>query len=96
MATFARVTRFEAPLDRVDESLFFTREILIPSARTATGFRGGYWLVDRTTGRGMALTVWDSEAAMHASEDMAERMRDEAADFGRILSVERYEVVAHA
>jgi hypothetical protein len=38
-----------------------------------------YAMVDRHSGISLSFTLWESEEAMHASEDAANRMRSDAA-----------------
>jgi hypothetical protein len=42
----------------------------------------------------LGITFWESEEAMRASEEEADRLREESAEVGgdRIAGVERYEV----
>ena len=92
----ARVTRFKAELARVDEGIRNIKENVVPSAKKLAGFKGGYWLLDRKTGVGFSVTIFESEAALQASEDAAKKIREQAASSGatQITGVERYEVVA--
>ena len=59
------------------------------------GLRALYCLIDRTTGRGASLSIWDSREAMDAGEERAERQRRQAEETGggRVVAVERMEVV---
>jgi hypothetical protein len=51
-------------------------------------------LGDRRSGKTLGITFWESEEAMRASEEAADRMREETAEAGgdTIAGVERYEV----
>jgi hypothetical protein len=90
----ARVTRFEGSPDKVDEGITFIKETVIPGAKQITGFKGGYWLVDRQAGKGFSVTFFESESALKASEDAAAQLRSRATAATKITGVERYEVVA--
>jgi hypothetical protein len=94
----ARVTRFKGEPARIDEGVRRIKEDVIPFAKKLAGFKGGYWLVDRKTGVGFGLTLFESEAALQASEEAAKKMREQATSAGasQITGVERYEVVAQA
>lgn len=46
------------------------REHIVPAIKQLPGFRSGTWLTGNEEGRGLSLTVWDSEE--HA-RTMAER-----------------------
>jgi hypothetical protein len=58
-----------AGLDR-DEGLLALREQIVPAIKQLPGFQSGVWLPGNEDGRGLSLTVWDSEA--HA-QTMADR-----------------------
>lgn len=91
---FARVSTFQETEDSLAESLRRTPDAL-QKASAMSGFKGVYSLVDRSSGKSMTITLWETEEAMRESEEAANQLRaDEAAATGaNIVSVERYEVV---
>jgi len=95
---YARVTRLEAPEGSFEEGIAVTNERVIPAVKGIEGFVGAYFLGDRESGKIMSVTVWDSEEHMRASEEIADRIRGDAAEAtqGTIQSVERFEVIAQA
>jgi hypothetical protein len=96
---FARLTTVQGSPDRVDEGIQLTEQRVIPMAKAQAGFRGGYWAVDRSTGKAIALTVWESQQAERDSDAaFAQGVRDEVARelAGQIVSVETFEVIAQA
>ena len=91
----ARVTRFKGEPGRIDEGIRNIKENVVPGAKKLAGFKHGYWLLDRKTGEGFSVTVFESEADLQASEESAKKLRELAATSGsQITGVERYEVVA--
>lgn len=62
------------------------------------GFSHGYFLVDRETGRGASITIWESEEALRASSSKADQLRAQGTEpsGSQILSVESYEIVQTA
>ena len=58
------------------------------------GLQGGYVLTDEEEGAVMSITLWESRAAMDASEVRAARLRQEAAKQadGAVTSVQCLEV----
>ena len=66
----------------------------LSAMRAMAGFRGVISMVDRASGDALAVTLWESEAAMRASEEEANRMRQDMAQAAgdEIRGVERYEV----
>ena len=95
---FARVTTLQAPPDRVDEGARMIQEGVIPAVRQQRGFRGGYWLGDRQTGKAIAVVLWEDEEAVRASEEAMAQSRSQGAQAigATIQSVEVYEVIAQA
>src|SRR5438876_10467135 len=90
----ARVTKFEGSPDHLDAAIKLVKETIVPAAKKLQGFKGGYWLVDRATGKGFSVTLFESVSALHATEDDAAQLRLRASSIVRITAVERYEVVA--
>jgi hypothetical protein len=93
---YARMSIFEGSTDpdRMDEGLRHVREQTLPQLRQQDGFKGLIALGDRQTGKSVGITLWVDEAAMRASEEEANRMRDESAEAAddTIANVQRYEV----
>jgi heme-degrading monooxygenase HmoA len=90
----ARVSLLEGPPELIDEGVRQAREVVLPWGRLMEGFEGMIALVDRHSGKTLGITFWESEEAMRASEEAANRLREESAEAGgdTIASVERYEV----
>src|SRR5215204_5427344 len=93
-AVYARVSSFEGPPELMNEALRQAREEVLPEARQMEGFKGMIALGDRQSGKALGITFWESEEAMRASEEAANRLREESAEAGgeRIAGVDRYEV----
>src|SRR5918994_224203 len=91
---YARVSQYEggAP-EGLEESVRRGREEILPAARELDGFAGAIALLDRRSGRHMVISLWESEEAMAASEDVAEELRRRQLTGGeQVASVGRYEV----
>lgn len=65
---FARVTMTQTKLDRLDEATQLFVESAVPATKAQKGFKGIYLLTDRATGKGITLTLWESEADAIAGE----------------------------
>jgi heme-degrading monooxygenase HmoA len=87
---FARVSTYHGDGDRLLEGFADVTEPL----QAIEGFSRAYFLIDRENGRGMSITVWDSEEALHASAAKADELRSQATAAGgaEIESVEHYEI----
>ena len=58
---FARVTMFQVKSDKIDEAIKIYKENGTPVRKSQKGDCGGYFLTDRKTSRGMAISLWASE-----------------------------------
>ena len=65
---FARVTLVQVDLNKFDETIGIYRDSVIPAAKSQKGYRGAYLLTDRKTGKGISMTLWDSEEDAIANE----------------------------
>ncbi len=76
----ARVSIFEGSPDELDEGLRQAREQVLPRARQMDGFKGLIALGDRQSGKTLGITLWESEEAMRASEEAANRLSEQTVD----------------
>ena len=49
------------PPSRVDDVLAVVREVGLPNMRQLPGFRSAYVGVDRATGGGVVVSIWDTQ-----------------------------------
>ena len=90
----ARVTSLSGSPDDLDGGVASFRENVVPFTHEQGG-KGAILLVDRQTGSAIAITLWEDERTLRASEERANALRAEAAeDMGASdqPTVERYEV----
>lgn len=92
----ARLTTSQYQLDKVDEALQIYRESILPELRQQPGFKGVMGLVNRSQGKAISLTLWESEADALASGAGSAYMQAALAKFGSLLVaapvIEMYEV----
>jgi heme-degrading monooxygenase HmoA len=95
---FARVSYFEEQIDDIDTAVSEVEKRISPQLESIPGFLGMQYLVDREEGRSIAVTFWEDQKSMHASEEDANRIRREASDLteSKTVKVERYEVAIQA
>jgi hypothetical protein len=69
-------------------------EHILPALEIQDGFSGGLVLADRQSGKVLAVTLWENQQAMDATEDASQWLRIFSAQSsgGTISSVQRYEV----
>ena len=74
----ARMSIFEGPPHMLDEGVRQAREGVLPQAKEIDpGFKGIIALTDRQVRKMVWITFWESEEAMVASEEAANRLPEE-------------------
>ncbi len=87
---YARIATFESDPARVDDAIKLVQEEV--QGDTPEGLEGAkmMMLVDRETGKGLGVTLFDSEEAMRRGDEALNAMSPGASE--RRTSVEFYEV----
>lgn len=75
---FARTTTIHADPTKIDEGIAHVRDQVIPGVTAIDGCAGMSLLVDRESGRCIATSAWESEAAMQDSADQVRPLRTAA------------------
>jgi len=92
---YARSTTIQAQPSSIDAAIAHMRDNVMPALEGIAGYVGFSLLVDRTSGRCIATSSWESEEAMRASEESIRPIRDRAAElFGDSAQVEEWEIAA--
>ncbi|MFG1934661.1 antibiotic biosynthesis monooxygenase [Mycobacterium sp. NPDC048908] len=92
---YARSTTIQAQPSSIDAGIAHMRDSVMPALEGIPGCVGMSLMVDRTSGRCIATSSWDSEDAMRASAETVGPIRDEAAQlFGGSAEIEEWEVAA--
>lgn len=91
---YARATTYRGSPEHVQDAIVHYEEG-IPSIREIAGNRGALLLVDRSAGKGVGVTLWESEEAMQASRKRADEVRQQAQEPGGD-PVDEYEVAVWA
>jgi heme-degrading monooxygenase HmoA len=74
----ARITWTQWPLDAIDQLEAAAKQAAStvgPMLKSSAGFRGGYWMADRSTGLFVGLTFWDTMDNIQAYEASTAEMR---------------------
>lgn len=97
---YARIATFESTDVASDEQLMSqAMEIVEPIIRGMTGMQGHMELVDRSSGKSLSISLFDTEENAVAAEPIFdEEMPNALGDLmqrfsGRRVSVERYDIV---
>jgi len=91
---YARVASFEGDPANADEAINMVREE-VESGNPPPGLEGAkmLMLIDRTTGKGLGVTLFESEEAMRRGDEALNAMNPGGG--GRRTSVDFYEVPVH-
>jgi heme-degrading monooxygenase HmoA len=91
---FARIGTWQGSDQELGRWIDRSREQVKPRIAEDPGLVAAYWLVDRSAGKGLIVTLWDSEAAMRASEQARrERQAAMTTNTGAAVTTDRYEVI---
>src|SRR5260370_32600441 len=92
---YVRMTRVQTAPDHVDEASKIWQQQVLPGSRQLSGFAGAVLLADRSTGQGLSVTYWADEAALRASDPVADARRADIAQAtgAQVLEVDRFELV---
>ena len=92
---YARSSTIQAQPSSIDAGIAYLRDTVMPALQGIDGCVGVSLLVDRTSGRCIVTSSWESEEAMHASEEAIRPIRDRAAQLlGGTRQVEEWEIAA--
>jgi quinol monooxygenase YgiN len=65
---YVRVTKVQLQPGKVDEAIRIYQDSVVPALKQQAGFHSTQLITDRASGAGMAITVWETEAALQAGE----------------------------
>jgi heme-degrading monooxygenase HmoA len=88
---YARATTHRASPEHVDEAIVHYQDG-IPSFSEIAGNRGAFLLVDRSAGKAISVTLWESEEVMRRADELRQPPAQES--LGE--SVDEYEVAVWA
>ena len=93
---YARVITSQLQPGKTDEAIALWRDSVAPSLKQTTGFKGAYLVGDRDTGKGVIITLWETEADAIAV-DSSGQYQQTIALFAALLAApptrEQYEVL---
>jgi heme-degrading monooxygenase HmoA len=90
----ARIGTWQGTDEELDQWIDRSRDQVKPRIAEDPGLVAAYWLVDRSAGKGLIVTLWESEAAMRASEQARrERQAAMTTNTGAAVTTDRYEVI---
>lgn len=93
---YARVSVVQGSPDKVEAGIDSFNNQVLPVVKAIEGYKAGFLLVDRSSGKGMGITLWETEEARRqAGEAVAEaRAATIQTMGGSVPPVDEYEVAA--
>ncbi len=92
----ARVITSQFQPGKAEDAVNLWRDKIAPSLKQRKGFRGAYLMGDRNTGRGVTVTLWETEADATA-QDTSGEYQQAVALFAQLFAApptrEQYEVL---
>ena len=79
----------------MEEAIGVYRDSVVPTLKKQKGFKGLYWLTDRSTDKYTAITLWETQADMKATETSGLLQEVLAKFAGYVVTppvIDRYEV----
>ncbi|HEU4359961.1 MAG TPA: hypothetical protein VFR27_00450 [Mycobacterium sp.] len=90
---YARSSTIHAHPSFIDEGIKHVRDVVMPTLADLDGCAGLSMLIDRDGGRCIVTSSWLDDDAMRASEDAAQRLRDQVIEiFHATAEVSRWEI----
>lgn len=93
---YARVTIVQGSPDKIEPGIESFNSQVIPAVKSVDGFKGALLLADRSSGKAIGITLWETEDARQKGAEAVEQARAATiqAMGGSVPPVEEYEVVA--
>ena len=82
---FARTVVMQGAPGTSDQATRIFAESVVPAAKQQKGFKGALFLTDPGTGKGMSITLWETEADLKAGEGSG-YLQEQVAKFGSLLA----------
>ncbi len=91
---FSRVTVVQGSADKVEGGINSFRDDVLPALQGVDGYKGALLLVDRSSGKGYGISLWESEDARRRAADAVDAPRAAAIEKmgGSVSPVEELEV----
>jgi hypothetical protein len=93
---YARLTTIQGSPEKIEDATRVVENDVIPASKLLPGFKSGYWFADRKSGKMLALTLFETEKDVEASEAAASQLRKTSTEKlgAEVKNVERFELIA--
>ncbi len=95
---YVRISTIEGDAGKIDGAVATINDKVLPVLKGIEGFTAANFLAERSSGKLIGITFWESESALEASAETVNPIRTAVADAmdGKAVSVESYELVAQS
>ena len=97
--THCRVVSVQVQPSKTQEAIDLYNDSVLPTAKAQKGFGGAYQMTGGASGKGLSITIWESQADMEAGEAGAS-YQEQITKFGSLFAgppvVEHYELSVDA
>ncbi len=91
-----RVATVQIQPAKVQEGVDLFKNSVVPAQKGQKGYQGSYLLTNASSGKAIAISVWESEADMMAGESSGGYYQEQIAKFGGLFTgppiLEHYEL----
>jgi heme-degrading monooxygenase HmoA len=93
---YARVTVVQGSPDKIEQGIESFNGEVLPAIKGVAGYKAAFLLADRTTGKGIGISLWESEDARRRGGEAVDAARAATIEVmgGTVPPVEEFEVVA--
>ena len=92
----ARAATVQIQSGKMQEAIDIFNNSVVPAAKAQKGWQGSYLMTDASSGKGLAISVWEMEADMLAGESSGGYYQQQIAKFASVMSgtlaLEHYEL----
>ena len=93
---YARVTVVQGSPGKIEQGIDSFNSEVLPAAKGVAGYKAAFLLADRKSGKGIGITLWESEDARRRGGQAVDAARAATIKVmgGSVSPVEEFEVVA--
>ena len=81
-----RATTVHIQPGKTQEAIDLFKSAVVPAQKAQKGYQGSYLMTDASSGKGLAISVWESEADMMAGESSGGYLQETIAKFGSLFA----------
>lgn len=82
---YAIAVTSQIQIDKIDEAASIFRDSVAPAYKQMSGFKSSLLLIDPVTGRGIGISLWESEAD-RAAVQTSGALQEQLAKFASVLA----------